>query len=573
MQRCLWTGSLRPTSRVSLGNTSRFVAAAIAAACLLPAALSARADHHQGPEATPPMEGEPQPATHVMPLSLADAIALGIENNLSVEIARHDPLIADLSLSVAWSAYDPLISGDAGYLDDRQPPTSALAGAKNQLLDGSIGAAWQVPMLGATLGIRYDASKTKSFNPFVSARPQWDSGLVFDASIPLLRDLIWNQAWVSIKTSEIQVGQSNRSFENSLIEAIADIEDSYWGLVASRERQNVAQKSLESTVALLEQVKTQYEVGVVSKVDVVEAEAGVAERDLDLITATNAYQRAQDALIVAVLGTKLEANTHLTIDPTDPPESFTRYEANVEVAVDKAFERRPDYKNAQADVETQRFTLKHKRNQMLPQLTFQGSYSATGRGGIGTPVADTFDFDMDGDRTEIIGTNPTTATGIGDTNSDIFGSGGGDIYSARGIVSIPLGNVRARKEATIAEINLRKSNTRLLQLRQSIITDVRNTVRNLRSSLEGIDAAERRRVAAAEQLRAERVRLEHGESTPFEVLQRERDLVDAESQKIAALKEYRASETDLLKSQGTLLEARNIVLEEAAPLRATYDQW
>ena len=572
MQRCLWTGSLRPMSRAASGKTSRFMAAAIAAVCLLPAALPATADHHQSAEATPPMEGDPQPAASVMQLSLADAIALGIENNLNVEIARHDPLIADLSLSVAWSAYDPLISGDAGYLDDRQPPTSALAGAKNQLLDGAIGAAWQVPMLGATLGIRYDASKTEAFNPFTSARPQWDSGLVFDASIPLLRDLIWNQAWVSIKTSEIQVGQSNRNFEDSLIDAIAGIEDSYWGLVASRERQNVAQKSLESTIALLHQVQTQYEVGVVSKVDVVEAEAGVAERDLDLITATNAYRRAQDTLIVAVLGTKLEANTHLTIDPTDAPESFTRYEANVGTAVDKAFERRPDYKNAQADVETQRFTLKHKRNQMLPQLTFQGSYSATGRGGLGTSGPDTFDIDMDGDRTEII-TNPTTATGIGDTNSDIFGSAGGDIYSARGIVSIPLGNVRARKEATIAEINLRKANTRLLQLRQSIITDVRNTVRNLRSSLEGIDAAERRRVAAAEQLRAERVRLEHGESTPFEVLQRERDLVDAESQKIAALKEYRTSETDLLKSQGTLLEARNIVLEEAAPLRPAYDQW
>ena len=80
-------------------------------------------------------------------------------------------------------------------------------------------------------------------------------------------------------------------------------------------------------------------------------------------------------------------------------------------------------------------------------------------------------------------------------------------------------------------------------------------------------ASERRRVAAQEQLRAENIRLEHGESTPFDVLLRESDLVNAESQKIDALQLYRTSLTALHRAQGTILEVRAISVAEAEPLR------
>ena len=80
-------------------------------------------------------------------------------------------------------------------------------------------------------------------------------------------------------------------------------------------------------------------------------------------------------------------------------------------------------------------------------------------------------------------------------------------------------------------------------------------------------AAERRRLASEEQLRAETIRLEHGESTPFDVLQREEDLVGAESQKIFALQAYRDSLTALERAQGTILRNHNVVVEQALTLR------
>ena len=145
-----------------------------------------------------------------------------------------------------------------------------------------------------------------------------------------------------------------------------------------------------------------------------------------------------------------------------------------------------------------------------------------------------------------------------------------------GIVSIPLGNITARKNVSKARIELRRANSQITRLKQQIIVSVRSAARTLLASAQGVEAAERRRLAAEEQLRAEKIRLEHGESTPFDVLQRERDLVEAESQKIGALRAFRDSQAELERQQGTILDAWDVMIgsvreiEYAEPLRTRY---
>ena len=71
------------------------------------------------------------------------------------------------------------------------------------------------------------------------------------------------------------------------MDEVQQIEDAYWELIASEEALRVANKSLETARALREQTKTQFEVGVVSKVEVTEAEAGVSQREVEQIRAEN----------------------------------------------------------------------------------------------------------------------------------------------------------------------------------------------------------------------------------------------------------------------------------------------
>ena len=107
----------------------------------------------------------------------------------------------------------------------------------------------------------------------------------------------------------------------------------------------------------------------------------------------------------------------------------------------------------------------------------------------------------------------------------------------------------------------------MLDDRQRIILEVRKAVRDLDSAQEGIEAAQRASEASAEQLRAERIRLEYGESTPFDVLLREEDFVTAESREIEAIRLYRTSVTGLGRAQGSILANRNIAIDEISAVQ------
>jgi outer membrane protein TolC len=498
-----------------------------------------------------------------LPLSLRDAVAMGIENNLNIQVERFSPLIADEDAAIAWSAYDPVGSGSINYYSLYEPPSNAFSGGERVKTfqgGGQLGLQGLVPYLGASLGLSFDIYEVKNTSPFATYTPTYNSGLEVTASVPLLKNLIWNEPWTLVKSSEIVYEASVEVFRTNLMDVVQTIENAYWNLVAMAEQARVARKSLETAESLLDQVQIQYDVGVVSKVQVVEAEAGVAERQVDVIRQDNFYQRAQDLLINAVLGPHLTASSRLQNQPTDDPADYVEYEIDVDEASQNAFSNRPELQAALKEIERQEIRLKFARNQWLPEFNVEGAYSVSGLRGKGQPTPNFSPPPAYND-------NPDTGDGIGDTFADWGTERGGQEFTIAGVLRFPLGNIRGRHGLSRAKLELRRAKTREQRLRQSIILEVRNGARNLNSAQQGILAAERRRLAAAEQLRAERIRLEYGEATPFDVLLRDRDLVDAESQQIGALQLYRTSQVDLQRAQGTILQTHNIVVEEASTLR------
>ncbi len=492
-----------------------------------------------------------------MTLRLSDAVAKGIENNLNLQVQRYDPLIAYEGAEATWGAFDPTFAFNSGYTSTKEANTNFLTGGgglrnSTYVTDGTASVGALVPWLGASVALETGGSKvdTQQFAGFATIRPIYETTASITGTVPLLKGLVWNEPWTRVKTSEVQYAGTRENFRAELMEVVRFVETQYWDLVAQKESVRVAEKSLETALSLLDQTQTEYEVGVKSKVEVVEAEAGVAAREFDLIRATNRYRTAQDTLIDSVLGTQLTAGSRLEIVPADDPEAYVNYQIDTVEAAEKAFINRPELRQAEYEVERQEFELRFAKNQRLPQLDVVGSYGVSGT--RGDNVAAT--------------TNPYDGS-YDDTYGDWFTDQGGREFSVRGVVSIPIGNVGARHRVSRQQLELRRSKTALTQLRQQIILEVRDGARNLESAQEGIEAANRRVTAAAEQLRAERVRLEYGESTPFNVLLKEEDLVEAENEKIFALFTYRKSVVDLHRAQGTILQTRNIVVEEAAALR------
>ncbi|MDP6977363.1 MAG: TolC family protein [Myxococcota bacterium] len=494
-------------------------------------------------------------------LSLRDAVDLALENNLGVEIERHAPLIAEQDLSVAWSAYDPTVTGSLSYASQRGAKGVSSfdpEGTEVKTTNGSVGMSGLVPWVGATLSLDYTGSKTTGGTPTTSLDPSYESGLAVAASIPLLRGLVWNDPWTQVRIANVGRSVAHENFRAVVMDTVDSSVSAYWNLVAAQEQLRVAKKSLETGRALLDQTSTQYEVGVKSRVEVIQAEAGVAARELDVIRADATHHNAQDVLVDAVYGTRLTATSDINIAPTDLPADFAEYEVDPVIATEQAIKNRPERASLELDIERQETLVRFRKNQRLPELNLNAAYGTSGVAG-----------DVNPDAFVLPGSDPPDPDGdqLSDTPDNWFKRRGAREYSVGGVISIPLGNYGPRHSVSKARLELRQAQTRLKHLDQKIILEVRQGIRALEAARKGIDASERQRIAAEEQLRAERIRLEHGESTPFDVLQKESDLVEAESAKIEALQLYRTSASTLDRAQGTILRNHNIVVGSVAELR------
>ncbi|HME70504.1 MAG TPA: TolC family protein [Myxococcota bacterium] len=523
-----------------------------------------------------------EPKTPRVPLALRDAVEKGLQNGLALEVQRYGPYIANEVLASAWGAYDPELYSDYQYSSMDTPVASLLTFPNSSILErdftGEAGLRGILPFTGTSYGVTYGGRRVQTTDPLSLLSPEIRTSIVFTVTQPLLRNLIWNQPWTLVKTSEVGSRAAWDEFRRQLMDTVQAIENAYWFLVASEEQLRVANKSLDSAKALLDQTKTQYDVGVVSKVEVTEAEAGVASREVNVIRAKNAYLATQDQLIDLVYGAGLRPKLEFMVEPTDHPLAESKYEVNLDLAVEKAFSERPELAIAHDEVQRQQYLVQYAKSQRWPQLDVVGQYGYQGL--TGQPSKDctipnfsgTFVPGQTGSPCSAFipllppGSVPNSAN-IMDANRDFFDGRSGLNWSAKGILSIPIGNNTAYHNLERSQLEFRRANAQTKRTEQDIILDVRNAVRNLESAYEGIEASERARIAADEQLRAERIRLEHGESTPFDVLLREEQLVSAERDKIEALRVYQNSATALDRAQGTILQSHSIVIQDVSTLR------
>ncbi|MFQ5417135.1 MAG: TolC family protein [Myxococcota bacterium] len=510
-------------------------------------------------------------------LSLQEAIGLGIQNNLGVKVQRFDPLISEEETNVAWGSYDPVWNSEIGW-DERRTPSSSSFDVGNavntrKVLDGQGGITGVLPLLSTQYSAILSSDRTTTNFAFQTLSPEYTATVTFSLKQPLLRGLIWNEPWTRVKVSNIGYQTSLEAFRRDVMDIVSGIETAYWNLIATHEQMLVAEKSLETSRALLGQTRIQYEVGVVSKVDVVQAEAGVADREFSLIKNTNRYRQAQDDLIDQVLGEQLRPETTLAIQPTDEAKQYIVHDVDVLESTRVAFASRPELQIASREIERMLIQEKFAKNQRLPQFDLEGRYAYRGLSGRQNDDNNPCLFNTTDPRCDP--TDPAfdpsalaaPRQSYGDAYDKYFDSDGANNWTFRGVFSIPIPNTAARARARQAGIELRRARTQKRRVEQDIILEIRTAARNIEAAQEGIEAALRAVAAAEEQLRAEEIRLEYGESTPFDVLLREEDLVESESQRIAAYQAYRTSLTALDRRQGTILRNRNIAIDAVLSVR------
>ena len=487
-------------------------------------------------------------------LTLEESIVKALKNNLNLAVEVYSPRIAEASLSRAREMFFPQFNVTYGRNRTEQPSTWWLQGAEtltSTLNDYNVSVNEQIP-LGGNLSLSLAGYKSTNNQRFQLINPIYSTTLRFNFSQPLLRGFGYDISRQQIIVARNNLSVSESQLQSALVDTVYLVEDAYWNYVYAIENLKVKQQSLSLGRDLLAKTRKEVEVGAQAPIEVLNAEATVAQREADILVAEALVKKSEETLRSVInLGAEAEMAGALVV-PSDKPV-FTPTAVTLEEALNAARARRPDLQIAQTTIETRRLSLRVARNGLLPQVDLNLSYWSPG---------------ISGDRLIVSGDdflNPIILGMVKGSASDSLKNAMKFSYSNWDVgltLTVPLGDVLSRANYAQARLELDQSLASLKTQEQQVFLDVSDAVRSVETDAKKVNAFRLARELAAKRLEAEMKKLGVGLTTNYFVLQYQEQLATARSNEIRALVDYNLSLARLNKATGKTLESRHIAVAE-----------
>jgi outer membrane protein TolC len=483
-------------------------------------------------------------------LSLQDCILIALKNNLGIQAAVLDPLLADSTVDWAKEKFLPRLSFGFSRQENSSASYSFIDAAEkvsSQYNDLSASVAQAIPS-GGTVSVSLSGYKSASNRSFQTINPRYGSTLTFSFSQPLLRNFGPKMSRHNIIVSQNNKDVSESQLRTVLLDTVFKVEQAYWNLIYAIENLKVKQQSLDLARDLLSKNKREVEVGMVAPIEVLSAEAEVATREADILQAEIAVTNSEDLLKTIINIEAEEGAGLLQIEPSDAPTQEAR-SVSLDEALKTALAMRPDLQAARVGLKNDEINVAYAKNQVLPELNFYTSYWSPG-------ISGTQLLYLDG--------NPLTGVVVG----KIPGGAGAALSDALGLryenwsiglqLNIPVSAFSSRAQYEVSRIGYEQSIVNLANLEQQIFLEVRTAVRAVEINFKRVLGYRAARELAEKKLEAEAKKLKVGLTTNYVVLQYQRDLTDAKTAELRALIEYNLTLAYLDKSLGLGLKNKNI---------------
>lgn len=556
-------------------------------------------------------------------LGLDDAIALALENNLDLAIARYNLDIADTDLLRSKSGNTirgvstGLVtgtpggggSGVTGAGGGGPGGTSAGAGGSAAGIGGIVVTTTGVgptpaqfdPTLSGTLQL--DRATTQATNPFSGTplltthttsgnfqylqgfspgttfsgtfdnsrvasnntlnffNPSISSSVRFQVTQPLLQGF-----GKEVNRRFILLAQNNRkitdsSFRQQVIFTVSQIEDIYWDLVSGYESVRAAERALAVAQELVKNNERQVRIGTLAPIEVTNAQAQVATANQNIIVAQTNLQY-QQLLMKNAISRSLR-NPVLQAAPVIPTDTVSIEATPEETAtLDDLVEQAL---SKRPEIEQAQIDLKNR------EINRKGAINAL------RPVIDVYGY-YGGQN--LAGPPNPYATVCGPTTSSFcvpagasstgYWDGLGNVLNntvpdkGAGItVLIPIRNRSAQADQIRAELEYHQAELRLEQLQNQIRIQVRNGQYALQQDRARVEAAQQALTYAQQSLDAEQKRLAVGASTVYNVMTQENNVTTAENSLIAATAVYAKDRVSMDQTLAQTLERNHIALDDA----------
>jgi len=547
-------------------------------------------------------------------LSLQDAIALAIENNLDVEVARYGPQIgqADLmrakaggllrgvptSVSQGASSVQAQVTGDttgvtggggggtgsggtateaggavitqtgvatevldprlffsysAGHRSSPQVNTTT-TGVTALTSDSHVGSmVFQKNFLtGTSFDFSWSGAYFESNNLLANLNPGYQGNWSINVSQRLLQGFgaAVNGRNIRVATNNLRV--SDLVFEQQIIATVSSVVKLYWDLVTFTEDVSVRRQALALAQKLYDDNQRQVEIGTLAPIEIVSAEAQVARRRQELLVAET-RQLQQETVIKNELSKNGVANPSVKdarIIPTDRISVLDQEEVEGLSALVELA------LSDRPELEQTHINLENTRIGMRGSKnalrpSLDVTFSTTNNGLAGTANPDA-----------IVQPDPYFIGGYGTVLGQIVRRNFPD-YSIAFQLSVPLRNRSAQADYVRDMLSLRQAELREQRQLNAVRVSVQNAEIALRQARALYDATVQERILQEQTLEAEQKKYALGASTVFFVIQYQNDLALARANEVSALASYAKAKVDLDQAVGRTLEVYDIDLEEA----------
>jgi outer membrane protein TolC len=472
------------------------------------------------------------PAPETLRLTVDEAVRRAVENNPDLAVVRLGTELEAARVGESQGAFAPVFSTQLGRSSTVIPSTNLLLGERGVDVDdwfSSTGVRQRVPWGSGTWSVSWETARTTTNNPISSFDPSLQSGFQVAFSQPLLRDRTIDAARQQVTIAKRNQESSDLRFREAVAQTTAAVKQAYWTLKATRANVDVAQRSLELAQELARENKVRVDAGQIPPLDLVQADAEVAQRRENVIRANTVAADAEDALRRLIVDPSDVSFWQVRIEPVEDPTAIGA-PPDVDAAVARALDGRYDLARAGRELENARTTVDYLSNQRLPDVRLETSYRGTGLGGT--------QFLRSGGFPGVI--TGTRSRSLGDAFGQIFSSDY-PTWSFGVTVSYPIGNSFEAASFARADVERRQAAQRIASLRVRAAEAVRRAGRQISSAAERVEAARAGSALAQERLQSEQRRFEVGLSTTFLVTQAQRDLLEAQVNVLQTTLEYESA--------------------------------
>jgi outer membrane protein len=543
-------------------------------------------------------------------LTLQDAIALAIENDLNLEVARTQPLSAEWAIERAQAGGAPrgvasasttiggadaglgvlgtassagISAGGGGSVGGNGGGgvTTSQIGTTAQVMDPfvqnqtsfshitypqAIQAISGVPTLVDTQRIYSNLIQQglptggfvqfKSYDQFLNENAPGDnynpasgSYLQLASQVP-----VFQGRGLAVNSRQIKVAINNKiaardTFRSQLETLVSSVVTAYWDLVSAGDTMKARQTALEIAQKFYSDTKGQIDLGTLAPVELPRSAAELAARQQDLSIAVANVRQQESSLKDSLTRSPdpaIDAAEIVTLDRIEVPDDENL--PGLRDLLARAMAKRPDMLLAKIKDQNSDISSLGTKDSLLPTGIAYGRFMD--RGAAGTPQL------VPGEPT-----SPFFSGGYGKTLGQIFRNDfpteyGGFYFQA------PLGNRQAQADYGVEQLQLKQGDVSSMRDKNAILVEISNEMLALRQARSRFVVAADALTLQQQLLDAEKNRFSFGTGTTSAVIVAQRAVVTAQTTLISARSAYATARARLEKALGETLEVNHVSLDE-----------